>query len=337
MNKTTWLPIVTAILSILILFGDFNARASEIPPQLVKFRTERTRIAAGLAAPIAICVTHHDTINPAFHGCMDWHSAVHGVWALTAYSWATHDKRYGALVESFLTPELLAKERKHLTDDPYFEMPYGRSWFLRLATDHRKIARNQALDDMADDVAVSLVKYYSNVRPDPGSIAYNSATWALINLYDYGKSRNDAKLMLFVTNVVKRYYLQVGACPVQEREADTGEFMALCTNWAWLVSDILPRNEYVAWVAQFMPADHLVEPIAEASSIHQNGLNFSRSWGLWNVYWQTDDSRYLESYLQHVRQTYSHPKSWNGGYETVAHWVPQFGMLALMVSYYDWP
>jgi hypothetical protein len=329
-------PVAAVMLLPLFLLG-FNASASEIPPELAKFRAERAQMAANLAVPIAVCEQHEDTSNPAFHGCMDWHSSVHGIWALTAYSWATHDTHYNSLVESALRPELLAEERKHLDEDPDFEMPYGRAWFLRLAIDHRKIARNDALDNMADDVAASLVAYFMRVKPNPGSIAYKSSTWALINLFEYGKSRDNAKLMNFVSDVVSRDYLQSGACPVQGREIDTREFMALCTNWAWLVSDVLPRDEFTKWLNQFMPADRLVEPIETPSSVHQNGLNFSRSWGLWNLYWKTDDTRYLDSYLKHMRQGYSHPETWNGGYETVAHWVPQFGMLGLMVSYYDWP
>ena len=38
---------------------------------------------------------------------------------------------------------------------------------------------------------------------------------------------------------------------------------------------------------------------------------------------------YLDAYVAHFRATYDRPSRWRGSYEGVAHWVPQFGMLAL--------
>jgi hypothetical protein len=314
-----------------------HVRAAEKPAELTKFLERRAQMAADFAAPISVCVQRQDSSHPVFHGCMDWHSAAHGLWALSAYAWATHDNRYEPLVRSILTPAGLVLEDKFLTEHPDFEMPYGRAWFLRLAIDRRRIENVDALDAMADNVAASLVGYYTKTPPDPSSIAYRSATWALLNLYAYGKSRDDAKIVGFVDQLVRQNYLQKGACPVASREVSSHEFMALCTNWAWLVGNIERRDQFRSWLSDFLPANSLPDPIEDPSSVHQNGLNFSRSWGLWNLYCQTGDARYLHSYLSHLNQTYSEPASWNGEYETVGHWVPQFGMMALMVSYYSGP
>src|ERR1700744_694838 len=87
MSKKVLFQAVIFTMLVQLFPSDFGANASTVPPELVKFQQTRTQIASDLAAPIAICVAHHDTDNPAFHGCMDWHSAVHGVWALSAYSW----------------------------------------------------------------------------------------------------------------------------------------------------------------------------------------------------------------------------------------------------------
>ena len=46
-----------------------------------------------LAVVPAAYVARRDTEHPAFHGCVDWHSACHGVWALLAYQRATGDAR----------------------------------------------------------------------------------------------------------------------------------------------------------------------------------------------------------------------------------------------------
>jgi hypothetical protein len=332
------LPRLALILAgVFCLQGETASIAAQIPPELVQFRNDRAQMALNLSVPIAICVAKHDTENAAFHGCIDWHSAVHGAWALTAYTRATHDQRYRSLVESILQPSLLAQERKHLASDPDFEMPYGRAWFLRLAIDYRKAFGSNALQPMADDVAASLVAHYSKQEPDPTSVAYQSATWALINLYDYAASRHDTHIAAFVRQKVRANYLRSDACPLQEVEIDTREFMAVCTNWAWLVQKVLPRKDLTVWLDRFLPESLALDPIVGPASVHQAGLNFSRCWGLWNLYWATDDPRFLDLYLRHLKQTYMDRGQWNGEYRTVSHWVAQFGMLALILSYDDWP
>lgn len=303
---------------------------------LAKFRADRPAMALALSEPIAACVVRHDTNNPAFHGCIDWHSAVHGTWALTAYTWATKDQRYRALIDSILKPSALARERARLDGDPAFEMPYGRAWFLRLAIDYRRMSGSDALDAFADDVAASLIAYYRRSPPDPRSYGYGNASWALINLYDYGMLRHDTAMVDFVRRAVRADYLTSGPCPLKRAEIDTREFMAVCTNWAWLVGKVLAPDAFRQWLAAFLPADLALHPVTAPASIHQTGLNFSRAWGVWNIYVDTGDPRFLSAYLDHFEETYSHPGLWKGNYYTVGHWVPQFGMLALMVTYDAW-
>src|SRR5262245_47626768 len=47
---------------------------------------DRVEIVTDLARPIAECLARRDTEHAAFHGCIDWHSAVHAAWALSAYT-----------------------------------------------------------------------------------------------------------------------------------------------------------------------------------------------------------------------------------------------------------
>src|SRR6202008_2949034 len=55
-------------------------------------------------------VLRHDTIHPAFHGCIDWHSACHAIWALLAYRGQSGDPRYDAIVDSILMPAKIEAE-----------------------------------------------------------------------------------------------------------------------------------------------------------------------------------------------------------------------------------
>jgi hypothetical protein len=323
-----------SLVAALLVFG-CAAAAAEEPPELNHFLAERPQVALRLTEPIARCVARRDTANPAFHGCVDWHSAVHGTWALVAYGWATGDRRHRALIEENLKPAFIAEERRHLAADPDFEMPYGRAWFLRLAIDYRRAGGGDLLDGMAEDVAASLVAHFTQVPPDPTAIAYQSATWALLNLNDYAAAKHDARITAFVAGAVRAHYLTAAACPLQSVEVATAEFMAVCTNWAWLVSEVLPREEFLPWLARFLPTSLDLAPIAVPASVHQSALNFSRAWGLWRLYRATGDRRFLAAYLAHFDRNFADPQLWNGGYRTVAHWVAQFGMLALIETYYD--
>ena len=75
-----------------------------------------------------------------------------------------------------------------------------------------------------------------------------------------------------------------------------------------------------------------IEPIGDEASVHQAGLNFSRAWGLWHLYKMTGEERFLEAFLRHFKATFDRPDIWRGDYRSHAHWVAQFGMLALAVS-----
>jgi len=291
----------------------------------------RAEIATKLARHIGLCVARRDTDHAAFHGCMDWHSAVHGVWALVAYARMTGDKQHDALVAEILPRDRIAAERAFLRARPDFEMPYGRAWFLRLAREHEHYFRNGALRPMAEDVLASLLAYYGKRRPDPRRGSYQSDAWGLINMHDYaGWSGNDAALETIRGGVDAHFVEHDGGC---DYALEAGHFMAVCTNWAWLVSKVLPQEAFDRWAEAFFARSGLPRPVTQPVNWHHHGLNFSRAWGLWALHAASGSASarqaYLEAYAAHFRETHNRPALWRGSYEGVGHWVPQFGMLAL--------
>jgi hypothetical protein len=136
---------------------------------------------------------------------------------------------------------------------------------------------------------------------------------------------------------VRTRYRSSAACPLQRVDLETPEFMAICTNWAWLVGKVLDDDEFSARLPTFLPADLPIQSTSSPGRSDQLGLNFSRAWGLWSLYWKTSESRFLRLYLQHFGASFNDRGDWKENYDQTGHWVPQFGMLALMVTYYDWP
>jgi hypothetical protein len=80
-------------------------------------------------------------LTPAFYGCYDWHSSVHGHWLLVRLARQfpqdplARDARR-ALAQS-LTPANIAQEVKYLNDEgrSSFERAYGLAWLLQLAAE----------------------------------------------------------------------------------------------------------------------------------------------------------------------------------------------------------
>jgi hypothetical protein len=303
------------------------AAMAQVPQTLTPLAEQKQAIAAALARQAAYCSSRRDTDHPAFKGCVDWHSSVHGVWALLAYQRATGDARYAPLVASILNRQALAREREHLRQSPMFEMPYGRAWFLRLAIEHHKLTGSDDLLPFADDVAASMQNYYRTRRVDRFSGAYKSDSWALINLIDYARYRHLADLEADVTGWIKKDFVEVDLkCPPA---SERGEFMAVCTNWAALAARVIDRADYAAWLDRFIGVNGLPSPVAQADSDHEFGLNFSRAWGLWDMYDKSGRADVAKAYAAHFDRGFAPDTNWRGSYMAVGHWVAQFGMFAV--------
>ena len=320
-----------------LVLGLLVSCAAPVEPEamsspLKQLEQDRMKIAADLARPISICISRDDTEHPAFHGCIDWHSAVHAAWALTAYSAMTNAADHEVLLAQVLSPERIAAERDFIETHPAFEMPYGRAWFLRLAASHERLKHDGLLLDFGDAVADSLVRHYTAYPPDPMLREYSSSSWALVNLLEWGRMRKRTDIVDFVTRAVREHFVEDARCPMAQEQTEWRDFMSVCATWGWLVSEVAPREEFLPWLARFMPEAEAFRPVKPLSA-HHNGLNFSRAWGLWKIYEATGDERFLDAYLKHFYAAYNDRESWEGDYGSVGHWVAQFGMLALEASY----
>jgi hypothetical protein len=316
------------LIAIGLVAGASRAVADDVPPGLASLMEGRGTIAADLAAQVALCSSRQDTTWPAFKGCVDWHSAVHGIWALVAYERATGDRQYASIVSGALAAEAIRAEREHLKRVPGFEMPYGRAWFLRLAIDYHRLTNTSDLLEMADDVANSLRDHFRRHGVERNSTAYDSASWALINLIDYTRYRSLGELRAEAEELVRKNFVEIGSrCPA---ELENGEFMAICTNWAALAARVMDKDRYAAWLERFIRANGLPEPITPKGA-HSFGLNFSRAWGLWDMYVGDRAARaaVADAYSRHFSGGYLPKSNWRGDYRIVGHWVAQFGMFAL--------
>ncbi|WP_395644744.1 DUF2891 family protein [Terricaulis sp.] len=321
-----------AVFALVALSGCATASAQpSVPPAYAGLREHRAEIAAALAAQASYCFGRHDTGDtPIFHGCVDWHSASHGAWALSAYQRATGDRQYAAQLEAAFTPADIATEAAYLRAHPNFEMPYGRAWFLRLAVERRRLGDHR-FDAMAAEVAQSLRDHYTRNAADPTRGEYQNPSWALINLLLYARETNNTALIDFVHAQVRSHFTDA-RCDLSLEQRG---FIAVCTSWAWLVEQTLPAPNFRAWYSHWNPGLETLRPLAagDIHNAHDYGRNFSRAWGLYHLAETLNDDRLRTSYTAHVNAGFEPRTQWSGEYMANGHWVAQFGMLALQPTF----
>ena len=302
---------------------------SNVATRFRAFLSEAPHWVELLAQVPAEHVRRHDTIHPAFHGCMDWHSACHATWALLAHRGLTGDAKYAPIVDEILMPQKLAAEAADLAARPDFEMSYGRAWFLRLALEDRRVTGSTRLTPMGKAVADSLVAYYRAQPPNPIAREYANPAWAMTNLLDYARAENKPDYAAFVKDAVARHFVAaLDGLPVPSEEEGWTDFMAVTPMLCEIVvrAGAMDAGTIMAKVGARLLA---LKPVIEPKRPHHYALNFSRAWALFALYEGGGDEGLLSLYLDHMEISLSHPSWWRGDYRAVSHWVPQFGMFAL--------
>jgi len=83
-------------------------------------------------------------LTPAFYGCYDWHSSVHGHWLLARLTRLSPDAAFApkarAALEESITAANIEREVAYLNrpGQASFERPYGLAWLLQLTGELRE-------------------------------------------------------------------------------------------------------------------------------------------------------------------------------------------------------
>jgi hypothetical protein len=294
-----------------------------------------------MAAAIQAAVRRADTSHPIFHGCIDWHSAVHGHWALLRIAAATgrHDDE-AAWVLAALDPQRLAAEADYLREHPNFEMPYGRAWFLRLAIEYevRPTAADQpaagALANMADEVAASLWQYCQLRPQSPETREYNNDAWALVQLHDFYRHKRDEPQRQQVAARIKEFFADARSPVRFDVDHTNSDFFSPFGNWAYLLAKTQPPADLRRFWQARRPTDDELRPVRPQSGrAHHLGTNWGRAWALRAVSRRLADSaeqaRLDAAYLQHVAAGLATHAEQKDNYGAYGHWVPQFAVYAI--------
>lgn len=297
-----------------------------------------------LSEPILACVGNRDTEHPAFHGCIDWHSAVHATWALHALYRMTGEPAYLAAADAVLEPDAVAGELDDIVAGnlPFVELLYGRAWFLLLARERELALDGQpgALDLRPHAEAIADQLEDTLMGQSPGQLSngvtaddYFNASWALLNLHRWATHVGDTTRAAWIETVMTEVVMAV-ECPLIDELAFADDFFPPCLHRALAVLSVLPDSQTAAWLAAELPADGEFElaPLCEPEPAHVAGLNFSRAWGLWALWNASGDTHYRDLYVEHVWRHVAQPEFWAEDYGAHSHWIAQFGVHAIWLS-----
>ena len=241
-------------------------------------------------------------LTPAFFGCYDWHSSVHGHWLLARLlrlrpEAPFADEARQALARSLSTENLVAEVR-YLEGEGRisFERPYGLAWLLQLAAELREGGPPEARVWAAalEPLEVLAAERISDWLPKltrPIRVGEHSQTaFAFGLILDWARTAERAETERLVVARSRDYYLADRECPL-DYEPSGHDFLSPCLAEADLMRRVLEPEEFADWLGVFLPslptdgASDWLEPglvldPTDPKLAHLDGLNLSRAWML---------------------------------------------------------
>ncbi len=242
--------------------------------------------------------------HPAFFGCYDWHSSVHGHWMLvrllkTFPDLPARDEIRGRLAAHF-TAEAIATEARYLDikSNKSFERTYGWAWTLRLATELATWDNADAktwrgnLNPLAKTISARLKDFLPKLTNPIRTGVHPNTAFALDEALDYARVAGNADLAALVTRRAREYYENDRACPLAY-EPSGEDFFSPCLEEADLMRRVLPPADFAKWLHLFLPelsvgkafplSPAVVTDPTDPRLVHLDGLNLTRAWTLRSI------------------------------------------------------
>jgi hypothetical protein len=288
-------------------------------------------------------------LHPAFYGCFDWHSSVHGHWMLIRLLKMFPELPENSAIRDHIgqniTAENIAREVEYFQGhlNKTYERTYGWAWLLKLAAE---------LNSWEDPLGKT---WYNNLQPLTLMIRekfveflpkltypirtgeHPNTAFGISLAIDYALTLNDHEFLELLSARSKDYYLNDAACPL-DWEPNGFDFLSPCLEEAKLMSKVLDKRDYEKWLLSFFPAlksrQFILEPAmvsdrSDPKIVHLDGLNLSRSWCLSGISSKYDGPE-SETIKTLVKEHFdaSYPYIASGNYEG-EHWLASFAVLAL--------
>ena len=241
-------------------------------------------------------------LYPAFYGCFDWHSSVHGHWLLVRMLNTSSNKVDNQTIIKKLSQSLSAKniagelanyQRPGMKS---FERPYGIAWLLQLTAELRQSKLPEAKKWLSNLLPLEqqAVKNISEWLPKlafPIRTGEHSQTaFAFGLMLDWSRIAEDKAFESLLTKRIKSLYLKDINCPLAY-EPSGQDFLSPCVAEADLMRRVMDKQVFADWLTAFFPTlsessgPHWLVPAVvtdktDGKLAHLDGLNTSRAWML---------------------------------------------------------
>ena len=292
-------------------------------------------------------------LHPAFYGCYDWHSSVHGHWMLIrllkTFPSLPESKQIREALNANLTAENIQQEVAYMKQPnrQSFERTYGWAWALKLAEelhswndpDGKRWAEN------LQPLAETLSQFYRTFLPKQTypirTGVHPNTAFGLAFALDYAKSVGDSELESLLDERSRAYFAKDVDYP-GGWEPGGEDFFSAALMEADLMRRVMKPTEFAAWFHKFLPGVEKGNPASllqpaivtdrtDPKLVHLDGLNLSRAWcmrSIANALPQNDPAREILSISaeKHASAALAHVASGDYAGE---HWLASFAVFLL--------
>ena len=293
------------------------------------------------------------TLHPAFYGCFDWHSSVHGHWMLVRLLRLFPDLPEGRQIRAALNANLsadnIAVEVTYLgqPNRQSFERTYGWAWLLKLAqalngwTDAEGKLWAGNLEPLAEALAQNYLRFLPKQTYPIRTGVHPNTAFGLAFALDYATAKGNKKLQSLIEERSRTYFGNDVNYPASW-EPGGEDFFSPALIEADLMRRVLKPAEFEHWFHRFLPDVTKGEPKSilhpavvsdrtDPKLVHLDGLNLSRAWCMRSIAAalpKNDPARKMLALaaMGHAQGALVHVAS--GNYEG-EHWLASFAVFLL--------
>lgn len=286
-------------------------------------------------------------LHPAFYGCFDWHSSVHGHWSLV-YLLKKFPNLEGReeiinklkvnLSSANVQQEVAYLNKKH---EKSYERMYGWAWLLKLQqeldTFNEPFAKELAanLQPLTKLLADRYIEFLPKLNYPIRVGTHTSTAFGLNLAWDYAVQANNTALQESIRVNALRLFKNDADCPFAWEPSGT-DFLSPCMEEIGIMQRVMPAKDFLKWLKDFAPAlsdkkftwePGKVSDRTDGHLVHLDGLNFSRAWNMYQLIKQYPKEFGHLKALADSHFKYSLPAITDGNYEG-EHWLASFALYA---------
>ena len=240
------------------------------------------------------------SMHPAFYGCFDWHSAVHGHWMLIRllkkFPDLPENRRIRNALDRNLQKSHILKEVEYFQQKgrKSFERTYGWAWLLKLTEEltcwddeqGRKWRKN--IQPLEQEIVKNYLNFFPKQTYAIRTGVHPNTAFGLAFGLDYARKAQNIPLEKLIVERSREYYAEDENCPAAW-EPGGEDFFSPCLMEADLMRRILEKDVFSRWFDNFLTGLKTGKPVillepavvtdrSDGKLVHLDGLNLSRAW-----------------------------------------------------------